>query len=239
MTRTTMFSLMFLVAAVYVSLASAQTDTVSIGGKTHALQPSVSLFNGKDLAGWTTGKGEPVTKGWKAEEGVLVLKEPKTGDIYTKEHYSDFVLDFEWKNGERCNSGIKYKLFQTKNGGWIGLEYQIQDDHGLKIKPESKEATGGLFDVFAPSEEYNVKPLGEYNVGRIVVCGNQVEHWLNGRKVLPFTIGTDPWTEGKAKSKFKNQAEYGTVTTGPIMLQDHGASVWFRKVELRPIQKTE
>lgn len=184
------------------------------------------------LADWVTADGSPITKGWAFENGVLLLKEPKSGDIFTKEHFDDFVFEFEFKISKECNSGIKYKLARTAGKGWLGLEYQIQDDENVTDGKTPKLSTAGVFDVLAASSESKSlkKPLGEWNKGKIVVQGNSVEHWLSDKKVLEFTIGSDDWNAKKALSKFKNSKEYGTVRKGPIMLQDHGHPVELRNM---------
>jgi len=191
------------------------------------------LFNGENLDGWVRGDGKPVTTGWVVEEGVLFLKNPGSGDIFTKDHYENYILEFDWSNGEKCNSGVKYKMF--KSGGWLGLEYQIQDDAGVPDGKTPKWTTAGVFDVLAPSSEAKVKPLGEINKGKIVVCGDYVEHWLNGVRVLTFEIGSDDWNAKKAASKFKDAEQYGPTKIGPIMLQDHNFPVRFQRVVLHPL----
>ncbi|MCL2349768.1 MAG: DUF1080 domain-containing protein [Planctomycetaceae bacterium] len=216
-------------------LYAQEGKTLVAGGQTYQIGGEIKLFNGKNLDNWVFKDGKPVTAGWVVEDGGLVLKKPGTGDIFTKDHYENYILEFDWSNGEKCNSGVKYKMFKSGGNNWLGLEYQIQDDPHVADGKVPKLTTAGLFDVFAPTGEAKLKPLGEINQGKIVVCGDHVEHWLNGASVLTFEIGSDNWKEHKAGSKFKNDAQYGLVNAGPIMLQDHGFPVRFSRVVLRPL----
>ena len=38
-----------------------------------------------------------------------------------------------------------------------------------------------------------------------------------------------------AASKFRNTPGFGEVTKGHILLQAHGAEVWFRNIKIRPL----
>ena len=68
----------------------------------------VTLFNGKDLEGWTAAAGHA----WVVEDGVIALKGKTDGAehngeyLWTKEQYGDFVLELEFKVPEKANSGI-------------------------------------------------------------------------------------------------------------------------------------
>ena len=59
----------------------------------------VSLFNGKDLSGWTVPKGD--NGHWKVVEGVIDYDAASeaTGDknLWTEKEYGDFVLMLDWK----------------------------------------------------------------------------------------------------------------------------------------------
>ena len=52
--------------------------------------------------------------------------------------------------------------------------------------------------------------MGEWNKGRIVAKGNQIEHWLNGEKVVEITWGTDDWKERFQKSKYRKNEGFGS-----------------------------
>jgi hypothetical protein len=84
-----------------------------------------------------------------------------------------------------------------------------------------------------------LNPYGEVNTGRIVVLDNHVEHWLNGKKVLQYEIGSDAWNKAISTSKYSRddaKAEgFGENPSGFIMLQDHQHTITFEKIVIREI----
>ena len=84
------------------------------------------------------------------------------------------------------NSGIFY--FATENGDFIwqsAPEMQVLDNlsHHDRLKKET--SAGALYDLISPSRDV-VKPLGEYNKVRIISKDGNVQHWLNGEKLLEY-----------------------------------------------------
>ncbi len=208
----------------------------------YAVAEERDLFNGKDLTGWTNESGgAPV--GWTVEDGLLRLTDPAQGkDLLTKDSFADYILEFEWRFGRACNSGVKYKIEQPNDRGWVGLEYQIQDDANVEDGKVDDRKIASLFDVLAArastkNDEYPApttdEPDGNFRRGKIVVVGKRVEHWIDDEKVLEFEIGSDAWNEGKAQSKFKNQKNFGLVDSSPILLQAHGFPVDFKSVKIK------
>ena len=59
--------------------------------------------------------------------------------------------------------------------------------------------------------------------------------WLNGKKVVSFTMFDDDWQAMVAKSKFKDMPGFGKYRRGRIALQDHGDQVWFRNIRIKEL----
>jgi hypothetical protein len=191
-----------------------------------------TLFDGKTLSGWRSiGKKEFPSKGWVVEDGCLKhTKNGGGGDIITTKEFSDFEFEFEWKIGKGANSGVKYMIIEKR--GAIGHEYQLWDTSSKRLDIHS---TGSLYDLMAP-KSCPLKPEGEYNLSKIWVKGNQVEHWLNGVKILSYELDSADLKSVVAKSKFKSFAGFGSKVKGPILLQDHGGEAWFRNLRIRELQ---
>lgn len=199
-----------------------------------AEERTVELFDGKSLAGWTTQSGQPVTKGWVVEDGMLI-REGRGGAIYPPGEYGDFELSFEWKIAAKGNSGIKYRVrFYEKgvrgNPGWLGCEYQLFDDVGRKTKAET--SAGSLYGLYAPNENKKLMPVGEFNTSKIIVRGTKIEHWLNGQKVVEADTTSEDWQQRISKSKFNIVDNFFQNPKGRIQFQDHGSKVWFRNIKL-------
>lgn len=78
-----------------------------------------------------------------------------------------------------------------------------------------------------------LRPAGQWNASRIVVSGTRVEHWLNGRTVLTYELGSQAVKAGLAKSKFKDQPGFGERIAGHIMLAYHQDECWYRNLKIR------
>ena len=97
------------------------------------------------------------------------------GDIMTLETYENFELVFEWKVAPGANSGIKYNVSEAMSTASppfyaaLGFEYQILDDD---LHPDAQNGpnrtAGALYDVQEPGPGKRLKPVGEFNEGRIV-----------------------------------------------------------------------
>lgn len=199
------------------------------------------LFDGKTTSGWHAFRGKEVGDKWKVVDGALVFS-PKNGkrggDIATDEDYSSFELTFEWKVTEGANSGVMYRVSEQEDGPYFtGPEYQILDN---KKHPDGRSkltSAASCYALYAPSEDVT-KPVGEWNQGRIVVNGNKVEHWLNGKKVVSFEFGSDDWNTRVGKSKFNAWKKFGTMKKGKIDLQDHGDEVAYRSIKIKVLKDT-
>src|SRR4051794_5222791 len=89
----------------------------------------VSLFNGKDLAGWKA-TGNP--KVWGAEDGVIFVAGGGGGWLMTEKEYGDFELRLEYKLPKMGNSGVGLRSPLEGDPAYVGMEIQLIDDANWK-----------------------------------------------------------------------------------------------------------
>jgi hypothetical protein len=207
-----------------LSIFSFSAIIFYVYGKTES--KSLILFSKDDFSQWTKVNGDPVDVGWAIKKGV-VHRNARGGDIITKEKFKDFELTFEWKISEAGNSGIKYRT-----RGSLGLEYQVLDDRKHRDNKNPTHRAASLYELVAAPDSKPLKKVGNWNKGRIVAKGNQIEHWLNGEKVVKVTWGTNDWKQRFQKSKYHKNEGFGSWG-GPILLQDHNDPAWFRNLMIK------
>ena len=76
-------------------------------------------------------------------------------------------------------------------------------------------------------------PAGEWNSSKIIFTEKQVEHWLNGKKVLSFTPWSEEWYERKSAGMYRDNEDYGEYRTGYIGFQDYGNDLSFRNIIIK------
>lgn len=197
------------------------------------------LFDGSNTDHWIElGQDKFPRNGWVIEDGALVLN--KGGNIITREQYADFELEFEFNLTEGANSGIKYYVAEVtngKNGKTVmnGPEYQIIDDvdnPDIQEREDETVTTAALYLFYEPQDK-QLNPAGEWNSGKIISQNGQVEHWLNGVKVVSYQRGGADYLARKAETKFRDYEAYGEVEQGHIMLTDHNDKVYFRNIRVK------
>lgn len=194
-----------------------------------------SLFDGKSLKGWTDEDGESPPKGWGVKSGNLAV----TGwgeDAFTTQMFGDFDFQVEWKIPRKGNGGIFYRVADYRYI-WLGPEYQLVDDFTRRYKPGDNGSVASSVDLYGPAASKPVRSHGAWNHTRIVVEGDQVEHWLNGMRVLSYTFNSDDWSERVQDSKFSRLHPYfGQPARGKFKLQNHfGSRVMYRDLVVREL----
>ncbi len=204
----------------------------------------VMLFDGKPtdkLCGYQMAAFPD--NAWKIEDGALVAQ---TGvpniDLVTKDSYKNFELRLDWKTSIAGNSGVFYNIDEVANKisgngnspNWLdNFEMQLLDDINFNDK-EPKRSAGSLYDLITPQNK-TLKPVGEYNSSKLIVKDNHVEHWLNGKKVVEYQIGSDEMNELIRKSKYGKNPKFAKSTSGLIMFQHHGQKFWLKNIKIRTL----
>jgi len=180
------------------------------------LMAQTSLFNGKDLSGWTPYG----TEKWFVEDGLLICEsgpDKAYGYLATDKHYKNFELNLEFKQEADGNSGvfIRSTIEGIKVSGWQ-----------VEVAPKGKH-TGGVYESYGrgwlikpEASKEEVLKEGEWNQMKIVANGDTITSYLNGVEMVTITdakIG-----EGK----------------GSVALQIHdggGIKVKWRNIEIKEL----
>jgi Domain of Unknown Function (DUF1080) len=198
------------------------------------------LFSGTSTDAWRGFHRDSFpSKCWVVENGSLKsvagCDQADHVDIVTKEKYSNFELEVEWRVSPGANSGIIYLISDDEKETWqTGPEMQVLDDEKHQDGKVPNTSAGALYGLIAPTGKV-LRPVGQFNKVRLVVRNNHVEHWLNGKKIVEYDLGSDALQALIAKSKFKDYKLFARNKEGYVALQYHGGDVWFRNVRIRAL----
>lgn len=169
-----------------------------------------SLFNGKNLDGWTNYG----TEKWYVEDGLLVCEsgpDEEYGYLATNDHYKDYVLTLKFKQEANGNSGVfvRSTIEGTKVSGWQ-----------VEVAPKGKH-TGGVYESYGrgwlikpTADKEEALKVGEWNEMKIRVVGDELTSWLNGVEMVTIkdekigkgvgSIALQIHSGGGIKVKWKN-----------------------------------
>ena len=182
-----------------------------------------SLFNAKNLAGWTQSGN------WIIRDGAIHRSGKGGSLVYSvKKIPDDFELRFQWQVGGGSNSGVYYRPGQ--------YEYQILDNAVHRDGKNPRSSAASLYFCMAPSHDA-AKPVGQWNTGRIICQGTVIQHWLNGQKVIDFDYADPKWAANVEMLRKRG----GNVEArgANLSLQDHGDPVAYRGIKLREVPADE
>ncbi|MCH2132946.1 MAG: DUF1080 domain-containing protein [Phycisphaerales bacterium] len=192
------------------------------------------LFDGTSADHWRGFRKDTMPEGWSVIDGAIVRTGPG-GDIITRDQFDDFELSLEWRVESAGNSGIFYNVDEGGNAVWAtGPEMQVLDNKGHADGRSPLTSAGSNYALHPPAWD-TTGPPGTWNRARIVMRGDEVEHWLNGVKIVEYVLSSPDWERRVADSKFRGMPDYGRRTRGHIALQDHGDVVAFRNLKIRPL----
>lgn len=217
----------------FVAVLAVCAASIAVAKKPNdAWQP---LFDGVSTQGWHNVGRDTIDPRWQAIDGALVLTAAGGGDIVTDEEFGDFELELEWRIARGGNSGIFYRAADAEPVWASAPEMQILDDDLAEDRHQPSHRAGSAYDLYAPSQAAT-QPVGDYNRVRIVARSGHVQHWLNGRLVVSYDLDSADWKQRVAASKFAGMSGFAVSRRGHIALQDHGDTVRFRNLRIRPLK---
>ncbi|MGE3109160.1 MAG: DUF1080 domain-containing protein [Phycisphaerales bacterium] len=237
---------MFISAALTLALISASSGSPGPDWTRAEHAGGWVMYSGPQAASLWRGYNQPSmpSKGWVFDGDVLkIAKGGGGGDIITKGEFGDVEMMFEFKLGEKANSGVMWRVAETKEPTYYtGPEYQLLEDATYGAKPTDAHSCGALYDLYSPAPGKTMMPVGEWNQGRIYLRNGVVQHWLNGAKVVEARVYDDAgtptkeWSDKIAASKFKDWSGFGVLPKGHIAIQDHGdTELALRNIKIRDL----
>jgi hypothetical protein len=177
-------SIVGLIGGCATSDSCCDEDAPAKNAKTAGLVP---LFPKDGIPqGWRVGMWNDVSKPadgnpvWTVKDGVLHGGAPRGSWLMSEKEYSDFILEFEFKLGERGNSGCALRAPMKGDPAFDGMELQMAD-YRYNTSAKDSELTGGLYRALAPSKQV-YKPT-EWNSYHIELRGSHILVILNGEKI--------------------------------------------------------
>jgi hypothetical protein len=164
---------------------------------TRAEDAWTTIFNGKDLSGWTRHSG---VAEYRVEDGAVVGKTVAgTGNTFlcSDKAYGDFILEFEFKVPEGMNSGVQFrseffaeeKSLTTPDGKTKKVPADRVHGYQFEIDPSPRAYTAGVYDEARRGWLKDLKDneaarkafkSGEWNTARIECKGDSIKTLLNG-----------------------------------------------------------
>jgi len=184
----------------------------------------ISLWDGKTFDGWQ--KSAENTGTFKIEDGKIVANGSRchlfyVGDVHGGK-FKDFELKVDVMTKPNSNGGIYFHT-AVQEEGWPakGFEVQVNNSH------KDWRRSGGLYavdDVKNPGTKD-----GEWFTEHIVVKGDHVTIYLDGKKVVD-------WTQPKGWTPPENM-DGRMIGSGTFALQGHdpGSTVYYKNIRVKPL----
>jgi len=145
-----------------------------------------SLFNGRDLEGWTTV--HPSSGGYLVKDGLLVCPAGEHANLFTTREYSDFAFRFDFRLDPGANSGVGVRAPLEGDASRAGMEVQILDDAAPEYRDlKPSQYCGSIYGLF-PARRGALKPAGTWNREEIRYEGRHARVTLNGQVIVDANL---------------------------------------------------
>lgn len=180
----------------------------------------VSLFNGKDLTGWTpvgTARAFTVEKGAIYSTGAS----PYPSWLRTDQKYENFILRFQYKTVGWYEGGVLIHAPLHGPASKLGLQLHLRHDR-LNYGARSP---GAIYDVAAPLKLAN-RGSGQWNRCVITCDWPRLRVTLNGVLIQNLNMATNPALRDRLRR-------------GYIGLENIGCRAYFRDIAVKPLPGKE
>jgi len=214
-----------------------------------AFADGLGLFNGRNLDGFDTflrdrGLNNDPEGVFRVRDGMVEVSGKEYGYFITKGEYENYrlVVEFKWgtpthapREGKARDSGVLFHVVGPDKVWPKSIEFQmieggtgdviLVDGAALTVGGVTREK--GRFDRYKKGPWKDVagyrdpnfeveKPHGEWNVMDLTCRGDSVRYLVNGILV--------------------NEGTGAKPARGKILFQSEGAELFFRKIELHPLE---
>ncbi len=179
------------------------------------------LFDGVDASDWRGYRTERLPANWRVADGSLHGREGAA--VVSAEEFADFELTFDWRVEEGGRGEVFFRVTEDEASPDQSGPTMLLAGHGAAL------AGNG----FGPPDRALPPQFGVWYRGKIVVFGNQVEHWLNGERVHRYLLDTADWRQAVAASRFAAYREFGRAPRGRVALS--GDRIEFRNIKVRSL----
>jgi len=188
-----------------------------------ALFPEDGVPKGWLVRAWddvrNPAKDNPV---WKVENGILHGAEPRGSWLLSDKEYGDFELEFEFKLGEKGNSGCALRAPLFGDPAFDGMELQMAD-YRYNTSAKDSELTGGIYRAIAPTKQ--VYQPTEWNTYHITLKGSHLRVVLNGQKIQDLNLEQQNQTvtrhNGKDAPPVKDRPRRGRIGFQELSRDSH------------------
>jgi HEAT repeat protein len=201
----------------------------------------VSIFNGKDLAGWKGLVEDPVKRSkmttkqlaekqkkadeimrrdWRVENGLLVFDGKGYDNLCSEKDYADFEMYVDWKIAPEGDAGI-----------YLRGTPQVQIWDTSRRSVGAQVGSGGLYNNKKNESKPTLvadNPINEWNSFYIKMVGDKVTVRLNGQTVTDNVVLENYWDRS-----------IPIFSKEQIELQAHGTRVEYRDIYIREIPRAE
>jgi hypothetical protein len=184
----------------------------------------VSLFNGRDLEGWTLvhRSGE----GYLVKDGLLICPAGEHGNLFTTKEYADFAFRFDFRQDPGANNGVGIRAPLEGDAAYAGMEIQILDDSAPQYAHlQPWQFCGSIYGLF-PARRGALKPPGAWNREEIRYEGRHARVKLNDQMIV------DAHLDDIHDPDLLRQHPGLQRERGHIGFLGHTATVAFRNIQL-------